>query len=210
MEGLTRWARHGMADVWWQLRRGAQRAYRIAGPDGIAILLGLFLICGLAASLMHVRQLRKGLQTSGVADRRIEASPQLVAELSNLEKFEQVLPAQDDIPDVLERLFELGLEERLLLSRGEYRPQTDEAGQFLRYRMTMPIKGNAPSVQRFMERALAGNRSLVFESVQFRRDRIQAEQVEAIVQWTLITALPGVRTTNDLRQQPKRAAEGAP
>lgn len=152
----------------------------------------------------------KGLQTSGVADRRIEASPQLVAELSNLEKFEQVLPAQDDIPDVLERLFELGLEERLLLSRGEYRPQTDEAGQLVRYRMTMPIKGNAASVQRFMERALAGNRSLVFESVQFRRDRIQAEQVEAIVQWTLITALPGVRTTNDLRQQPKRAAEGAP
>lgn len=121
-----------------------------------------------------------------------------------------MLPAQDDIPDVLERLFELGLEERLLLSRGEYRPQTDEAGQLVRYRMTMPIKGNAASVQRFMERALAGNRSLVFESVQFRRDRIQAEQVEAIVQWTLITALPGVRTTNDLRQQPKRAAEGAP
>lgn len=56
--------------------------------------------------------------------------------------------------------------------------------------MSLPVKGKAAAVQRFIERALIDNRSLMFESVQFKRDRIQAEQLEAQVQWTLITALP--------------------
>ncbi|MGF6349818.1 hypothetical protein [Variovorax sp. W2I14] len=192
MEGLTRWTRHALADGWWQCRRSAQRLYRMAGPDGLAILLGLLVICGLAAAVVQVREQRIGLRAMDAAAETGESLPRPVAELSNLQKFEQVLPAHDDIPEVLERLFELGVEEKLVLSRGEYRAQNDEVGQFVRYRMTMPIKGNAPAVQRFLERALAGNRSLVFESVQFKRDRIQAEQIEAIVQWTLITGWPAV------------------
>lgn len=164
----------------------------MAGPDGLAILLGLLVICGLVLAVAQIREQLIGLRTIGSAAGTSESLPRPVAELSNLQKFEQVLPAHDDIPEVLERLFELGVQERLVLSRGEYRAQYDEVGQFVRYRMTMPIKGNAPAVQRFLERALAGNRSLVFESVQFKRDRIQAEQIEAIVQWTLVTGLPGM------------------
>ncbi|WP_418119358.1 hypothetical protein [Variovorax sp. 350MFTsu5.1] len=181
-----------MADGWWQCRRRAQRLYRMAGPDGIAILLGLLVICGLVAAVAQIREQRLGLRTMESEARTIESLPRPVAELSNLQKFEQVLPAHEDIPLVLAHLFELGAEERLMLSRGEYRAQNDEVGQFVRYRMTTPIKGDAPAVQRFIERALAVNRSLVFESVQFKRERIQAEQIEAIVQWTLITSLPGL------------------
>lgn len=212
MEGLTRWTRHGMADIWWQCRRSAHRVYRMAGPDGLAILLGLLVVCGLAAAVVHVRQLRIDLRTASVAGETTEPLLQArpAAELSNLQKFEQVLPAHEDIPEVLERLFELGVEERLVLSRGEYRAQGDEVGQFVRYRMTMPIKGNAAAVQRFLERALAGNRSLVFESVQFKRDRIQAEQVEAIVQWTLVTGLPGLAVRAPLPRPLDRPQEGAP
>lgn len=212
MEGLTRWVRHGMADTWWQCRRSAHRVYRMAGPDGLAILLGLLVVCGLAAAVVHVSQLRIDLRTASVASETAEPLLQArpAAELSNLQKFEQVLPAHEDIPEVLERLFELAVEERLLLSRGEYRAQSDEVGQFVRYRMTMPIKGNAPAAQRFLERALAGNRSLVFESVQFKRDRIQAEQVEAIVQWTLVTGSPGLPVRAPLPKPLDRPQEGAP
>lgn len=204
-----------MADGWWQCRRSAQRLYRLAGPDGIAILLGLLVICGLAAAGAQIREQRIGLRTMGSEAGTSESSPRPVTELSNLQKFEQVLPAHEDIPLVLAHLFELGADERLVLPRGEYRAQSDEVGQFVRYRMTMPIKGNAPAVQRFLERALAGNRSLVFESAQFKRDRIQAEQIEAIVQWTLITGLPrmsGARArepAGKLPPMPLQTSEGS-
>ncbi|WP_432728910.1 hypothetical protein [Variovorax sp. W6] len=202
MEGLTRRLRHGLADAWWQCRRSARRVYRLGGIDGLAILLGLLVICGLFAGVAHVKKQRAVLRVPGAPTASAEPSPGGVMEMSNMQKFEQMLPAHEDIPEVLERLFELAVEERLALSRGEYRAQNDDVGQFVRYRMTMPIKGNAAAVQRFMERALARNRSLVFESVQFKRDRIQAEQVEAIVQWTLITSLPGQPARESVRGAP--------
>ncbi|WP_431112941.1 hypothetical protein [Variovorax paradoxus] len=166
------------------------RSYRAAGLDGLAVAIGLILATGLFVGIAQVRAHRAGLRIPDRAPAVAVPATQGPADLSNLQKFEQMLPAHDDIPQALEQLFELAIEERLVLSRGDYRAQNDDAGQFVRYRMSMPLKGSAASVQRFVERALAANRSLVFESVQFKRDRVQAEQVEALVQWTLITG-PG-------------------
>jgi hypothetical protein len=202
MEGLVRRMRQGGLDVMWQCRRWIHRLYRLGGLDGLAVVIGLVVVCGLFAGIAHVRAQRTGLRMPERAAAMVESSSRGMEEMSNLQKFEQVLPAHEDIPLVIEQLFELAIEERLVLYRGEYRAQNDDVGQFVRYRMTMPVKGSAASVQRFLERALAGNRSLVFESVQFRRDRIQAEQVEALVQWTLITGSPGLPAREASRSAP--------
>ncbi|MBB3176026.1 hypothetical protein [Variovorax sp. Sphag1AA] len=194
MERLNGSPRFFIPDIGWQCRRGTRRLYRRLGLDGLLILVGLFLAVIVIARLAHARH--------ALSDARGLLATQPVAEvarttahaLTNLEKFEGVLPAHDGIPDVVSHLLELAIEEQLVLSRGEYRAQADEIGRFMRYRMTMPVKGRAPSLQRFIERALADQRSLVFESVQFKRDRIQSEQVEAVVQWTLVTGLPETKS----------------
>jgi hypothetical protein len=114
-------------------------------------------------------------------------------ELSNLQKFEQVLPAHDDIPLVIEQLFELAIEERLVLyarrvPRAERRRGTvraiphDDAGQGQRR-----LRFNA-----FSSVHSPATAAWCSSPCNSERDRIQAEQIEALVQWTLITGSPGV------------------
>jgi len=183
--------RLGILNLGWQCRRAARRWYRSLGVDGVAIFIGLLLVCGLVAGVAYIGERQAAVSDTTLPTAEAAPStPPATMEVSNLEKFERTLPAHDDIPKLLERLFELADEEKLVLSRGEYRTQNDDIGQFMRYRMSLPVRGNAVAVQRFIERALVNNRSLVFESVQFRRDRIQTELLEAQVQWTLITGLP--------------------
>ncbi|RYY65772.1 MAG: hypothetical protein EOO24_54680 [Comamonadaceae bacterium] len=105
---------------------------------------------------------------------------------SNLAKFEEVLLPHEDIPDALNELFELAAAEKLVLAKGEYRLQIDDSGRFVRYRMALPVRGNAAALQRFIEQALVDRPSLAFESVQLKRERIQSDRVEAQIQWTLI------------------------
>ncbi|MCL2876153.1 MAG: hypothetical protein FWF12_07675 [Betaproteobacteria bacterium] len=191
MERLVLRLRLGILNLWWQCRHVARRSCRGLGVDGLLVLAGLLLVCGLVAGVAYVREEQAAVRDLGSMAEAVPLPLPAAVEVSNLEKFERILPAHDDIPELLGDLFELAGEEKLALSRGEYRAQNDDIGQFTRYRMNLPVKGDAAAVQRFIERALAGNRSLVFESVQFKRDRIQTEQIEAQVQWTLVTGLPG-------------------
>lgn len=179
------------AVLWWQLRRFMQRGRRRIGLDGLAIVLGLMLVLGLMATLEQStsRYARHAAQASAAALLPKVPEP-TVPERSNLSKFEDALLPHDDIPDALNGIFELASTEKLVLAKGEYRMQVDEAGRFVRYRMALPVRGNARALQRFIEQALVDNPSLAFESVQFKRERIQSDQVEAQIQWTLITAMP--------------------
>ena len=89
-------------------------------------------------------------------------------------------------------LFDLAANQQITLSRGEYRMQADDAGGFLRYRISLPVKGQAAAIQGFVEQGLLRNRSLAFESVQFKRDKIESANVEARIQWTLVVSAEGL------------------
>ena len=85
-----------------------------------------------------------------------------------------------------------------MIARGEYKPVLDSAGSFLRYRMTLPIKGESDAINRFVQAALLAEPALVLESIQFRRDRPDAQQIEARLQWALLTRLPQGGVPSDL------------
>jgi hypothetical protein len=60
----------------------------------------------------------------------------------------------------------------------------------LRYRMTLPVKGDAQAIHQFMAAALKAHKTLALDAVQFKRERIESGEIEARIQWVLLTRLP--------------------
>lgn len=107
-----------------------------------------------------------------------------------LDAFYAALPAAEEIPATVARLIGLAEEQKLLLLSAEYRATPDLPGRYLRYRIVLPVSGDASAVQEFMLAALREHRALALESVTFKRERIEARNVEARIQFALITRAP--------------------
>jgi Tfp pilus assembly protein PilO len=107
-----------------------------------------------------------------------------------LQDFEQMLIAHDKIPQALGDLLQLAEDEGLLVRRADYRPDEDGVGHFMRYRIQMPIKGTTEAIQRFLRAALQAQRNLILESVQLKRETSESNELDANVQWVLLTQLP--------------------
>jgi hypothetical protein len=149
---------------------------------------------GVAACLFERRQVRlieessaRILAATSAPRPRIEVGPDPQI---RLKAFDAYLLSNAEVPDVVRDLIALAAEERLSLPRGEYRPQIEPHGGFLRYRMTIPVSGPAPSVLRFIESALRKHHALALESVEFKRDRIDAVEVTARILWIVMARLP--------------------
>jgi hypothetical protein len=109
-----------------------------------------------------------------------------------LKSFEQNLLPHAKIPVVVQALLRLAEDDGLSIRRGDYRLQADAGGGFVRYQMTLPVKGTAPAIHHFIQAALLDHSALALESVQFKRERIESSEIEARLQWVLLTALPGI------------------
>lgn len=191
MAGLKMGVLQWPAVLGWRLRRAWLRGQRRLGIDGLAVLLGLLLAAVLVVALEQARgrQAQQALRAKAATPALRPTEPTQPVR-SNLARFEDVLLPHEDIPDALDEIFELASAEKLVLVKGEYRLQVDDSGRFVRYRMALPVRGNARSLQRFIEHALVDHPSLAFESVQLKREHIQSDRVEAQIQWTLLTKLP--------------------
>lgn len=195
MEGLNR------AHLRQPLPRPLARAawhLRQLGPLGWTVLacaaltLGALLLArqqALSAAVLEARLAQRGAQSDAAAPRRAASVDQAGAR-TRLHSFDQLLLAHGEIPQAVQELIELGAAEGLTMQRGSYRAQPDGAGQFLRYRMSLPVKGSGRAIQRFMKAALREHRNLALDSVQFRRAGVGASEVEARIQWIILSALP--------------------
>lgn len=102
-----------------------------------------------------------------------------------LRAFDRYLLPQKDIPLFIDALIKLAATYGLTLERGQYQAQADVAGGFLRYRMALPIRGDARAVQGFIEAALIDHRSLTLEAVQFKREQVESATMAADIHWVL-------------------------
>ena len=109
---------------------------------------------------------------------------------TRLKAFEDYLLPHEEIPTVVQDVLARAEAEGLRLMRGDYKAEREPQGLFMRYRMALPVKGNADAIHRFMLVALKENRTLVLENVQFKRTRIDSDEIEARIQWILLTQLP--------------------
>jgi len=177
----------------WALRRAGRLLVRQIGGAGLlAVLCG-----GLALAVwLYQRQAERSLselaaQQAGLAPRPVQPTNRIDDDdTARLAEFQRLLIAPDDIPTVVQDLIGLAQQQGLRLPRGEYKAQAEALGGFLRYRMNTPIKGPVEAIHAFIQAALRAHRTLALESVQFRREQVLSNQVEARIQWTLLTRLP--------------------
>jgi hypothetical protein len=180
----------------WELRRFAAVVSRRAGAA--AWLLAGCVIVGAGAWTIERQQQRLRADTRllstppGGTD---AARPSLMVDdgRHRLAAFERLLFEHADIPIVVRSLLDLAEQEQLSVVRGDYRADPDTAGQFMRYRMSVPVNGEAAKIHRYLMAALRAHPTLALESVQFKRQRIESGEVEARIQWVLFTRLAAHR-----------------
>jgi hypothetical protein len=193
----------------WELRRWALVWMRRFGVWGVLLLICA--IVGIVAALVwgqqrallkslhlqsqalpnSVHQKSSSLKTvSPVLAKTTETPPS--SSHDRLMVFENHLLPQVQIPAAIETLLQDAKDQGLTVQRGNYRPEVDAVGGFMRYRMTLPVKGSAPAVQAFIDAALLNEKALALESVQFKRERIESADVEVRLQWVVFTRLSAI------------------
>ena len=186
----------------WETGRAWRAAVRRLGPAGLVllgcgacVLLGLWLAQvqaaragALAAQLAAQLAVQRVPPPAGTAP--LAADSGMAGARARLQAFEAQLLPSAGIPFVVQQLLDLGEAEGLTMLRGNYRPQTDSAGGFLRYRMSLPVKGGGPAIERFIRAALRKQPNLALDSMQFKRSSIDTSEIEARIEWTLLARLP--------------------
>ena len=117
----------------------------------------------------------------------VPAPPGLASDprLGRLQAFYATLPPQEEMPGVLQELIELAEKEKLRFPRGSYRLEREPQAGFSRYRMTLPLRGDADKIQHLIGTALQAFPTLAVESVRYRRDEVDEHMLEVSVQWVL-------------------------
>lgn len=161
---------------------------------GWGVLAGVVAVVGTVALVIWSFQMQARIEevSARIEHERRTTKPRQAPPSSaqRLDAFYTALPAADEIPATVSRLISLAEEQHLLLLSAEYRATPDVPGRYLRYRIVLPVSGDASAVQEFMLAALREHRALALESVTFKRERIEAKNVEARIQFALITRAP--------------------
>ena len=166
----------------------ARRMIRLTG-SGAVIGIGCALLAVLAqwhATQLEQRRTTLAAQLNIAA--RTAAAPQapVVTTASGVAAFFDHLPPHDAIPDQLKELVRVAQQNSIPLAKAEYKPEQDGNAGFLRYRITLPVKADFANVQSFLITALQTLPTLTLESVAFKREQIEAGEVEARIQFVLL------------------------
>lgn len=166
----------------------ARRMIRLTG-SGAVIGIGCVLLALLAqwhATQLEQRRTTLAAQLNIAA--RTAAAPEapVVTTASGVAAFFDHLPPHDAIPDQLKELVRVAQQNNIPLAKAEYKPEQDGNAGFLRYRITLPVKADFANVQSFLITALQTLPTLTLESVAFKREQIEAGEVEARIQFVLL------------------------
>ncbi|HEX7984937.1 MAG TPA: hypothetical protein VF616_15570 [Duganella sp.] len=166
----------------------ARRTIRLTGTGAVAGI-GCALLALLAQ--WHATQLdqqRTALAAQLDIAARTAAAPKapVATTASGVAAFFDHLPAHDAIPDQLKELVRVAQQSNIALAKAEYKPEQDGNAGFLRYQITLPVKADFANVQSFLITALQTLPTLTLESVAFKREQIEAGEVEARIQFVLL------------------------
>jgi len=130
------------------------------------------------AALAH--QLVKNEQARLAADaRRAEAATEAVAGIDGQPALAPAAAA------ALRRLFDTAARNKLELSQGEYRLSVVKDAGLQRYQLSLPVGGGYPEIRAFVAQALNADPALALSGIQLRRDRIEATDLEGLLNFTL-------------------------
>jgi hypothetical protein len=158
-----------LAEGAWRLRRLGS-----SGLIGIGLLVGAAVLYtantlpqGKAIAALKMQLARLGPAAHGTA-----AAPQAQVALGGL-------PARDDAPDVLGRIYQEAQSAGVELPRGQYEFVPSRDGVAAHYRMTFPIHAGYPQLRNFMDRTLLALPSVAVEGLRIERKNVTDETVDA-------------------------------
>jgi Tfp pilus assembly protein PilO len=122
-----------------------------------------------------------------------QAATRLDADADSLAAFHAYLPAHDTIPEQLKELLEVAQRTGVTLAKADYKPQDDGNTAFLRYQISLPVKAEYAQLQAFIVDALQAVPTLTLDSVLFKREQIEAGEIDARIQFILLVKKPEVR-----------------
>ena len=166
----------------------ARRHMRLTGAGaviGIACILLALLVQWHATQLEQQRISLTAQLNTAARTAAIPRAP-VITTASGVAAFFNHLPPHDAIPDQLKELVRVAQQNNIPLSKAEYKPEQDGNAGFLRYRITLPVKADFANVQSFLITALQTLPTLTLESVAFKREQIEAGDVEARIQFVLL------------------------
>lgn len=179
----------------WNVRHYRRSLTRCFGAWEWGLVIVSLLALAAMAGAAHWRAQIEALESLEKRPRvpsdalQVEVSSSVEAK-QRLQDFEQLLIPHENIPQALGDLLQLAEDQGLLVRRADYRPDEDDLSHFMRYHIHMPIKGTTEAIQRFLGGALQAQRNLILASVQLQRDTHESDQLEAKVQWVLLTQAP--------------------
>ena len=117
--------------------------------------------------------------TARVAASIRNASPDQLA------SFYRYFPAEQSMPDHLEKILDAAHENNLSLKQGEYRVISDQAGRLLRYQIILPVKGPYLHIRNFLAAVLLAVPTVSLDNVKFERQKIGDDAVDSTIWLTL-------------------------
>lgn len=175
----------------------AQRLWRTSGwPCAIGaacLALAAFAVQQGDALAAYQQQLTAQLAAAARQSALPPTAITLDADVDSLAAFHAYLPAHDSIPDQLKALLEVAQKSGVTLTKADYKPQEDGNTAFLRYQITLPVKAEYAQLQAFIVDALQELPTLTLDSVLFKREQIEAGEIDARIQFILLVKKAEVR-----------------
>ena len=171
-------------------RRWGNRVFNHLGWPGV---VGVSLIAlAVVAWLSWVRPEMRALQdlqreNASLRTRIAQIAKQGIPEQgsqSELDRFYSFF-ASTPVTAWLDKLYTAAATEELQLDQGEYRLVNDKSGKLLRYQITLPVTGSYLQLRQFIERALVDVPVAALDDISFKRENINATQVQARIKLTL-------------------------
>lgn len=168
----------------WQLGRWRRR---LGWPGQAGAALCLVALLFLAAGV-PVRSRIAALDALIAAEQARAAQPAGAAPASpdaRLAAFFDAFPPRASVGNWLEQIYSAGSAAALELDKADYKLAVDPASQLLRYEIDLPVQGNYVQIRRFAGDALTRVPTLALRDIQFRRDLIDSNEVEARIHFVL-------------------------
>lgn len=177
----------------WQGRRLLRRVGTGALTGGACLCLAIAAVSNSQQLDQEQQVLARQLKAAARSAAEQTAIPPAPTEAGGVAAFHAYLPPHDTIPDLLKELVEVAGQNGITLAKAEYKPQLDDKAAFLRYQITLPVKADYARLQGFIINALQTLPTLTLDSVSFKREQIEAGEIEARIQFVLLVRQQEVR-----------------
>lgn len=104
---------------------------------------------------------------------------------SGLTSFYKLLPPEQSVTKVLDKIYKSASKESLRLTQGEYKFTREKAGHLGNYQITLPVKGSYVQVRKFIAKVLNRIPTAALDGVSFKRETIGGTELEAKIQFTI-------------------------